>query len=203
MMSSEINLEQIAKEISPSLQMKETSYDKRNRYTFHGFKADDSIKGSGKSYTTQQRFGEVLQAFLECGTVSAVAKKTGLTHYLLNKYFFSNTEFCNLLKGTNEAIFLEATKEIRDTQKGFVQKAQMLAEEALDELERLLHESESDHIKFKVAQDLLDRDPRLSRTKRIEGSGATIKLESNVLILAAQAAREIEVRDITPKENEK
>lgn len=189
-LANEISLEQIAREIAPSVKMVSPEYDKGNH--FHFERADDSIKGGGKKQTTSQRFGEVLQAFLEVGTIAGVSKKTGITHYLLNKYFFSDPEFCKLLKGTNEAIFLEATREIRDKQEGFLLKASRLAEDALNEMEALLNESPSETVRFKVAQDLLDRDPRISRTKRVEGSGLKVQIDIKTLQLASLAAREIE-----------
>lgn len=158
---------------------------------------------SGKAVASYaSRFGEVLQSFLKYGYIVDVARDTGISEYLLRRHFFGNPEFCNLLRSSNETIFLEATQSIRDNQQSMVEQAQRLAQDALNEMERLLNDSESEHIRFRVAQDLLDRDPRISRTKRIEQTGVNITIESKTLDLAMEAAREIEARDVTPKKDE-
>lgn len=145
---------------------------------------------SRKKFVTQ--FGQVVESFMRLGEMKRVSEETGISIYVLRTHFFSNPEFISLFKASNEQIFLQATQEIRERQENFLKRAANLAEEALDKMEYLLHESGNEHLQFKAAQDLLDRDPRLSRTKRVEGSGVAFKVDVKVLQLAAQAAREID-----------
>ena len=158
---------------------------------------------AAKGRVVANRFGEVVEAFLSTGTIAGAAEKTGLSRYTLNRYYFSNPEFCNLLRCANESIFLEATKSLRDNQATFIQKAQNLAQDALNEMETLLHESESEHIRFRVAKDLLDRDPlqRAVSTTRTHQTAVNVTIEAKTLELAMQAAGELErCIPVTPTE---
>lgn len=188
-MASELSLEQIAEEIAATRsEPKSNSTGKYERPVGLRRRAE---------LTTSLRFGEIIESFLRCGTVRGVARELDMSTYVLHKHFFANPEFCKLLRTANEQIFLEATQSIRDEQGSMLHKAQRLAQEALDEMETLLHESESEHVRFKVAQDLLDRDPRISRTKRIESTGVNVTIEQKVLMLAMETASEIEASDPT------
>lgn len=186
MSTQELSLEQIAKELTAVRAEGE-----------HERPMDPFLKEANKRrVNVANRFGEVVEAFMRTGTIKGVCRETGISHYSLNKYFFSNPEFCKLLRGASEAIFVEATTTIRDEQASLLSKSQRLAEEALDVMATLLHESESEHIQFRVAQDLLDRDPRISRTKKIESRGFNVTFEAKALNIAMQAAQEIDAKEV-------
>lgn len=193
-MSTELSLEAITAEIA-NLTPSEPEPGVTAHVKFEKNKFAGAVRGA-VSYAT--RFGEVVKVFLEEGTVAGVSRQTGISDYTLRRHYFGNPEFCELLKKASSTIFLEATKSIRDNQTTMIEKAQRLAQDALDEMERLLNDSESEHIRFKVAQDLLDRDPRISRTKRIESTGVNITIEQKTIAMAIEAAGELEARDITP-----
>lgn len=203
MSTSELSLDQIAAELS---RITPTSGPPTNA---NGRTANEAQfiggKGRGESgkavVSYSGRFGEVLQSFLKHGYIAQVSAETGLSEYMLRRHFFGNPEFCNLLQAGNKQIFLEATKSIRDNQKGFVEKAQQLAQDALEEMESLLHESESEHIRFRVAKDLLDRDPlqRAVATTRHQSTALSVTIEAKTLTLAMEAAGELEARDVSAR----
>lgn len=148
-----------------------------------------------KEFFARQRFGEIIAVLLEEKSIRAACVRLHMNSWTLRRYYLRNKEFCDLLRKANEELFLSYVSQIQESQANVVARREELAEAALDEMERLLHESDSEHVRFKVSQDLLDRDPRWSRTKRIEGTGVPVVVNFQTVQLAAQAAREID----TPK----
>jgi hypothetical protein len=135
---------------------------------------------------------ELAGLLLQGVTIVKACQMIGIPYYTARKHYINHPDFQNLLKQAGDEAFDKIKGEIISRTQSIQERAASLAEESLDKMEELLHESRNEHIQFKVAQDLLDRDPRLSRTKRIEGTGPMLSLPGNVLILAASAAREIE-----------
>lgn len=158
------------------------------------FNTDPVASHSIHSNRFANRFGEVLACWAKCKSLQEVADHTGLTTYVIRKYFLSDEKFRVALEQANTAIFMEATQSIRDNQASFVEKAQRLAQQALDEMEALLNDSESEHLRFKVAQDLLDRDPlqRASRATKVHSTAINVNIEAKAIALALEAAAEVE-----------
>lgn len=153
---------------------------------------DTNVSTAPHANRFANRFGEVLAAWTQARSLQEVVEITGLSRYIVRRYYLANPQFRELLDQANQTIFLEATQSIRDEQKNLVERTQRLAEAALDKLEALMNESESEHIVVKCAQDLADRDPRISRTRRVEASSLHVTIEAKTLALASEAAREIE-----------
>lgn len=104
---------------------------------------------------------------------------------------------------------MQRTKKVlveRTTEQAIIHTAGVRAEEAVANIEKLIEQyaesaihkiakkmdSENEHIGLKAAIDLADRDPRTSKTKKIQASHVHAFLTPQLLVDAAKAAREIE-----------
>lgn len=179
--SASVSLEQVKKELG---ELGRESYS-RNA---------PGVRSAVREARHGNRFGEVIAAFLSEKTMKGVCEKTGIKKYTLVRYYLNDPQFRDLLRSTNEAIFQDATSSLREEQSSFVEKAKELAWDSLQEMEHLLHESENEHIRFKVAQDLLDRDPegRATRVKRVDSPSTTINFDLRTVQLLANVAKESE-----------
>jgi hypothetical protein len=141
----------------------------------------------------------------------AVAEAELLKYLLIG---FTLKEACQQMKcayGTvrklaKEPVFLLKLKEqsgeianrlVDELSRSQVEMAQRLEEAssiALDEMLAMMGELPQGNLKYKICQDLLDRDPKSSRTKRMDLTGNMSHQFINpaVLIHAAATAKEIE-----------
>ena len=150
------------------------------------------------------RYPQVINLLCQGFSASEVAKIVGLHQDTLHRNFYRDPEFQAMLRTANEQVFQDLLSQIRTQASSLSERASALAEEALDRMAELLNESRNENIVFKAAQDLMDRDPeqRITRLRRVEGSGPIFNLESKTLVLAMQAAREIEAREVKPEARE-
>lgn len=118
----------------------------------------------------QLRQDEFLRLLLSGYTIREAAAYMKISPFTCFGYL-REPDFMARLRERNSAIWQEVDRELKNTKVGIVQKAEEAAQEALEEMIKLCKGSSSESIRFKAAQDLLDRDPQVSRTKRIEGSG--------------------------------
>lgn len=84
--------------------------------------------------------------------------------------------------------------ELSTSQVEMARKLEEASSAALDEMLSMMNELGTGQLKVKVCQDLLDRDPKSSRTKRIDMTGAMTHefISPAVLIHAAATAKELE-----------
>jgi len=91
------------------------------------------------------------------------------------------------LRKLSADVFNAANEEIINRRTSFNERMQEMAEQALDEMERLLVESTSEGIRYKAAQDILDRDGRAPRTSRQDGKQLVMNVDLDTLMRAAAA----------------
>jgi len=88
-------------------------------------------------------------------------------------------EFMAELRAKNADMWALVDAEINQTKLGIVQRAEEGAREALEEMINLAKGGLAETTRLRACQDLLDRNPEISRTKRLEGSADPSR--SNVL----------------------
>lgn len=103
-------------------------------------------------------------------------------------------EFLLLLKEHSGEIAKRLTEELSTSQIEMAQKLEEASAAALEEMMLMMNELGTGQLKVKVCQDLLDRDPKSSRTKRMELTGTMSHdfISPAVLIHAAATAKEVE-----------
>lgn len=104
-------------------------------------------------------------------------------------------EFLLLLKEHSSEIAKRLVEELSTSQIEMAQKLEAASAAALEEMMGMMGELTSpSQLKLKVCQDLLDRDPKSSRTKRMDITGNMSHqfISPAVLIHAAATAKEIE-----------
>jgi hypothetical protein len=84
------------------------------------------------------------------------------------------------------------TEELTHTQVEMAKRLEEASEIALENMLRMATTMDDGTLKYKICQDLLDRDPRASRTKRLEASTTHDFISPMVLMHAAATAKEIE-----------
>jgi hypothetical protein len=103
-------------------------------------------------------------------------------------------EFLLLVKEHSGEIAKRLVEELSTSQIEMAQKLEAASSAALEEMMAMMGELPQGNLKYKVCQDLLDRDPKSSRTKRMDVTGNMSHQFINpaVLIHAAATAREVE-----------
>jgi hypothetical protein len=103
-------------------------------------------------------------------------------------------EFLLLLKEHSSEIAKRLVDELSTSQVEMAQKLEEASAAALEEMLGMMGELQTGQLKVKVCQDLLDRDPKSSRTKRVDVTGTMSHdfISPAVLIHAAATAKEIE-----------
>lgn len=104
-------------------------------------------------------------------------------------------EFLILLKEHSSEIAKRLVEELSTSQIEMAQRLEEASSAALEEMMRMMGELDSpSQLKLKVCQDLLDRDPKSSRTKRVDLTGSMSHefINPAVLIHAAATAKEMQ-----------
>jgi hypothetical protein len=136
---------------------------------------------------------ELLRLLLAGYKLKEAAAYLKVTPWTVYRYL-RETEFMNALKAANEEIWAQVDAEIKGNKIGIVQRAEEAAQDALEEMIKLAKGARQEGVRFKAAQDLMDRDTRISRTKRVEGEGDRRPILNAVFLQQAVAAmREEEV----------
>jgi hypothetical protein len=103
-------------------------------------------------------------------------------------------EFLLRLREHSSEIAKRLVNELSTTQIEMAQKLEEASAKALEEMIQMMDTlDQPSKLKMNICQDLLDRDPRSSRTKRMELSGAMSHefINPAVLIHAAATAKEL------------
>lgn len=104
-------------------------------------------------------------------------------------------EFINDIKSKSEEIARRLGEELVTNHVDMAQKLEEASNAALEEMMKMMGELDSpSKLKLQVCQDLLDRDPKSSRTKRMDITGTMSHdfISPAVLVHAAATAKEIE-----------
>jgi len=104
-------------------------------------------------------------------------------------------EFLVKLREQSNEIAERLTTELASSQVDFARKLEEASEAALEEMLAMMGEiPNASALKYKICQDLLDRDARASRTKRLEANTNMTHdfISPAILIHAAATAKELE-----------
>ena len=103
-------------------------------------------------------------------------------------------EFLVQLKELSREVYERVDAELRNLKEPLLMKLEEASAEALDRMIELMKHSKQEGVAFKAAQDLLDRTPELSRTRKLEGSVTSRHqfLDPLMLVHAAATAKEMD-----------
>jgi hypothetical protein len=132
---------------------------------------------------------EMLRLIVEGYNIKEAARAVGVS-YTTGRAYLRDPDVLEELKKLSRTKFDEVYDELYARHESLRERTLALADEALSEMERLLEES-NDAIKFKVAQDILDRHGEVSRTQRQVGEHKHVHIDMDTLINAATAANEL------------
>jgi len=100
--------------------------------------------------------------------------------------------FLAKLKEYSLTIYGRVDKELQNSKESILTRLEEVSADALEKLASLMDDPTAPPVvQFKAAQDLCDRDPRISRTKRVEGNVDHKFINPALLILASQTAQEV------------
>lgn len=130
----------------------------------------------------------------ECGPFLNLSYATVCT-------YARDPNFLSQLKEQSTEIYRRVDEELTASKMNILSRLEEASDRALQVMESIMETSKSDMIRVKAAQDIMDRDGRVSRTRRIEGSQAHEFLNPLTLIHAAKTAREVDqynARELPP-----
>jgi hypothetical protein len=173
-------------------------------------------KGLGRSAATQGVREEMLLKLLLMGfTVKEASGQMKYSYQSLCK-ISRQPEFLVKLRGLSGEIAQRLIEEMSMNTVEFAKKLEEASAAALDAMIKMMDDLEKhgpSKLRMQIAQDLLDRDARSSRTKRLDIGGQVNHdfISPQVLLHAASVAREVEgkrlesggttVIDITGQDN--
>jgi len=100
------------------------------------------------------------------------------------------SEFMIKLREYSESVWAEVDEELAAYRLNVTERLEEASAECLEQMFELAKGAKNETVKLKAAQDLMDRDPRISRTRKIEGGSPKVELNFQVLQLAANAIKE-------------
>lgn len=121
----------------------------------------------------------------ECGPFLNLSYPTVCT-------YARDPNFLSQLKEQSMEIFRRVDEELTASKMNILSRLEEASDNALRVMEEIMNGAKSDMVRLKAAQDIMDRDGRVSRTRRIEGSQSHEFLNPLTLIHAAKTAREVE-----------
>lgn len=123
----------------------------------------------------------------ECSTMMEMSYQT-------MRKWAADPAFLSALKELSASVFERVDSELQNSKESLRAKLEEASEHALDRIINLAQQEKNDHIALKAAQDLLDRDGRVSRQTKVSGD-TTIKhtfLDPLTLVHAVAAAKEMD-----------
>lgn len=146
---------------------------------------------------------ELLRLLLSGYMLRECAVQLHLSYNTVRKYA-AEPGFMTQLRGMSQTIFERVDAELKSTKEDILERIEKASDLALVEMERLVQAGGSDMVRLKAAQDLMDRDTRLSRTKRLEGHTGHEFLNPMTLRHIASVAKEVDQfesrREVTERE---
>jgi hypothetical protein len=130
---------------------------------------------------------ELLRLLLARYTLKEAAAYLRVTPWTVRKYC-REKGFMETLREKDEKVWETVEAELTNSKVSIIQRAEEGAALALDEMISLCQSGKSEMIRHKSAQDLMDRDPRISRTKRLEGDGRSGPVLNALFLQQAVAA---------------
>lgn len=138
---------------------------------------------------------EELMRLLLCGhMLKECAAQMRMSYYTIRNYA-KEPEFLADLKSKSNEIYKRLDAELLASKEDMKEKLERNSEEALEYMMELARTS-TGVIKLKACQDILDRDSRVSRTRKVDVEADHNFISPLFLVHAAKVGREI---DVTPK----
>jgi predicted transcriptional regulator len=134
---------------------------------------------------------KIVRLLSEGATISEIAGILGVTTGRISSYV-RRPRLLKRLYDFNKEAFDNLQEEYKANKEAIMERLEQASMLALEELIELATGSKSDVIRYKASQDILDRNPHVSRTKRLEGGAVNNTfMNSQVLMQMAAVAREI------------
>lgn len=130
----------------------------------------------------------VLAAYLQIKDLKEVAKHLGLGYCTVRRYA-RDAEFQKWLKEQDEELWKKSFEEAKEAGNALTEMLEEASIHALETMESLLEET-NPHVKFKAAQDLMDRNAQMSRTKKVEAVNPKSPLSAEALMLMSKTIQE-------------
>jgi hypothetical protein len=133
---------------------------------------------------------EIVLRLLASGIpIHEVAKQTKTSGITIAKWF-RNPEMAARLKELNEMVWADLDSQLKVRATKTFERIQEASDEALDKVLELMHSADSEVVQMRCAQDILDRDPDTSKTKKIEKTTKNLTLSAEFLHLVETSERE-------------
>jgi hypothetical protein len=141
---------------------------------------------------------ELVRLTLAGFSLKESSRQLGVTYQTVLKYA-KQDEFLSELKVLSAEMYSRIDNELRASRDYLSERLSEASNAALETLVGLLEPTVNENIRFKAAQDLLDRNPEVSRTKKIDATHSHAFMNPLHLIHAAQTAAELDGVDISKK----
>lgn len=143
--------------------------------------------------TVALRKEELLRILIQGKKTRQAAEVMGLGINTVRTYIRC-PEFQMKLWNQDQRLWARVDEEIRQSKLSNIVRIQEMSELALEKIQALMQESEDETIVLRASQDVLDRNPDTSKRTKQDTTSMNIVIDPAQLILAAQAAREMEAR---------
>jgi len=133
---------------------------------------------------------EVVLRLLASGIpIHEVAKQTKTSGVTIAKWF-RDPGMAERLKELNEMVWADLDAQLKVRATRTFERIQEASDEALDKVLELMHSADSEVVQMRCAQDILDRDPDTSKTKKVEKTTKHLTLSAEFLHLVETSERE-------------
>ncbi len=143
------------------------------------------------------RDAEMLRLLCQGLTMMECSKIMGWSYVTIRKAC-KRQEFLAKLKEFNIEVYERVDEEIKAGKFNIAKRIEEAASEALDQMLSLARGAKAESIKYKACQDLMDREPAASRTRKVE-TGTSFYMPVSVQVLQATAIALKEEQDYMKK----
>lgn len=133
---------------------------------------------------------ELLAFLLQGYSLRDAAKLMGMSHQTAHTYMRDPSMLVKL-KEASEAVYEQVAKEFVSRKVEAHQRILEMSDNALNRLEELM-ESENENVALRAVDSVLDRHGEVPRASKNVNVSTIVKVDADMLKLAAQAAAEIE-----------
>ena len=135
---------------------------------------------------------ELMRCLLTGLTLRECATQLRISYFTVKKYA-KEPDFLQELKSLSSSVYERLDRELSVQKEQILERLEQASADALERLVEIMNDPQANKmVQFKAAQDLCDRDPRISRTKRVESQQDVRFINPAVLLHAAATAREVE-----------
>ena len=165
------------------------AYSDRERDLKEGYREEKRSQSAAACMLLEEKIVRLLS---EGANVREIANVLGLTTVYVSRYV-RRPRLLKRLYDFNKEAFDNLQEEYKVSKEAITERLEEASLLALEELIELATGSKSDVVRYKASQDILDRNPQVSRTKRLEGGAVSNTfMNSQVLMQMAAVARELD-----------